>query len=794
MSATLVVRAIATDPSQLPATIYAVVVDEKHVLSTTVDIAPFDRSSVTATLHSLPTLAVGRYQGTWQIRLCKDSACATQLAGSPVSLPYDITVTPVPLVASALDFSGTTVRQGENGERTATLGVKATGLDWTLASTVDWLTIDPREASGSGEGYANITFATHDLAVGTYKGAIVVRASDGQTVSVPFSAQVIPTSFSLGSTFLQFSGVNGAVIPPYPLDVRYLTAAQSPWRATTTAPWLTLSQTTGPSPSRISVQPDPRIGPLASGAYSATTTFSSDIVADVLVNTSLILLRPTLSGGGGVTVGGPKGRDLTVAQSTPTPVSIDTGANRWPYTVTNLPTWLTSSTPTGTVDGSGTSIGFVSSAAAPAGSRSATVSVNAAVNGDRVSLPVTVTLDADQRRLLASEYGVGFSSSPVGSVLARTLKIRDNFGGVLSWTATSSASWLSVTSSGSTPTGGGTLSLSANAASLPLDAMSYATVTVQTTTPNVSPVLIRIGLWKGSAAPTATATLAAEYYSIVADPIRPLFYATGRGSSIEIYNPYLGQRVATIPNLGTYLTSMSVSADGSKLYVVDLDAHALVVVDLDTRTKLASLPLIDSLPSPPPVLAIKPNGVDLVLVGGQGAFRDGHNVGRFMFYDDIAARRDGSEIFGWSTRRTLDFSEMSGGMVFLDNSATYPDGFGGFDIAVSRDGTKLYGLGDRRCQIVDASTNLSIGNLPASNGVNNTEALSDGRVLCGVSGVYEPIDLWLWSASGALLRTFKLTGYAKSINDGSLVVTPDGFFGAVLTDEPSIVLVPFGAP
>lgn len=49
--------------------------------------------------------------------------------------------------------------------------------------------------------------------------------------------------------------------------------------------------------------------------------------------------------------------------------------------------------------------------------------MSAVVNGDTVTLPLLATLKVDQRRLLPSQWGVGFADTPTGSVLTRTLKI-----------------------------------------------------------------------------------------------------------------------------------------------------------------------------------------------------------------------------------------------------------------------------------------------------------------------------------------------------------------------------------
>ena len=48
-----------------------------------------------------------------------------------------------------------------------------------------------------------------------------------------------------------------------------------------------------------------------------------------------------------------------------------------------------------------------------------------------VNLPLTLNLNADQRRLLVSQWGVGLASTPTGTVLTRTVTVSDNYGGTL---------------------------------------------------------------------------------------------------------------------------------------------------------------------------------------------------------------------------------------------------------------------------------------------------------------------------------------------------------------------------
>jgi hypothetical protein len=296
---------------------------------------------------------------------------------------------------------------------------------------------------------------------------------------------------------------------------------------------------------------------------------SSPGLPNKTVTTQLSLTKAALSANAVVmTLGGTRGRDLTTPGSTQ--VSLNTGTNSWPFALSALPAWLTNTTTAGTVNQTGATVSMAPKmAGVTAGSTSATVSMTATVNGDSVVLPLTVNLNADQRRLLASEWGVALASSPIGTRLTRTLTISDNFSGSLAWTASSDVAWLSVTRSGDT-TSTGNLVLSADPSTLPDAAMSYANISVGTSTPGVESAMIRVAIWKSATAPSVITRVLLNYFgSLAADTIRPYMYVSDGATAVEVFNAYTMQKIGTIPGVGSVLGQMSVSPDGSRLYALD---------------------------------------------------------------------------------------------------------------------------------------------------------------------------------------------------------------------------------
>ena len=78
---------------------------------------------------------------------------------------------------------------------------------------------------------------------------------------------------------------------------------------------------------------------------------------------------------------------------------------------------------------------------------------------------------------MLDETAVALSATPGWSRLSRNIKIQYNFGLDGAWSASSDQAWLKVTASGRT-TGANLLSITADPASLPVDRISYATITL----------------------------------------------------------------------------------------------------------------------------------------------------------------------------------------------------------------------------------------------------------------------------------------------------------------------------
>ncbi len=796
-SATLTVRATAADPSIFKGLVYVYVVDSAQVLLPGVELTAVDASTVAATLHTSPALKPGRYRGDFQVQLCRDSGCASQFPGSPIPLPYDLNVTEAPLQAVASGLTAASVHRGGAIDTQVSVAVSGPSTSWKATTATSWLQV--AGGSGTGAGSFTVAYVPQTMVEGLYAGSVDVASTDGQKFSVPFTLEVLPTQFALNSGVPSFTAVNGSPISAQALSFSLDNQMPAAWSATSSATWLLANPLSGTTPAEMVLQPDPTRGPLASGSYSAELTLSSPGFPNRTVTTQLTLTKATLSANSAVlTLGGSKGRDLTTPVSTQ--VSLNTGTNSWPFSLSGLPAWLANTTPAGAVSQAGITVSVVPKAASvTAGSTSATVSMTATVNGDSVVLPLTVNLNADQHRLLASEWGVAFASSPTGTTLNRTLTISDNFSGSLAWAATSDASWLSVTRSGGT-TSAGNLALSADASTLPDATVSYANVIVSSATSGVEPAVIRVALWKSANGLPAVTKLPLSYYgSLITDAIRPYVYVSNGSTAIDVYNAYTTQKVGSIGGAGSALGQMSVSPDGAHLYALDTATRTMAVVDLATMAKTAAWPLDNAVDGSTTVLAIRTNGVEVVLVGDGTAYSGGRSLGRTSMGGPLAATPDGTNAYTLGGRYSVDQSAMSGGVLLVNllNGLNSDSRGNARDVAVSKDGTRAYvasggGVsGGYKCAIIDAVAGTYIGAIPGGDPYpNNVEVTADGRAICGIDNIYGPYDFWIHSPQGALIQGYKI----GSLRDRQLAVTPDGFVvAAMLSGNPStMALVPVG--
>ncbi|WP_284102243.1 YncE family protein [Parachitinimonas caeni] len=421
------------------------------------------------------------------------------------------------------------------------------------------------------------------------------------------------------------------------------------------------------------------------------------------------------------------------------------------------------------------------------------VMLTANMGGETVSSPIVVVTRVDKHLLLPSAWAIGLSSTPHFARLSQRLKVLDSFGVAASWQARSDAGWLRVTPSGSTGSGS-ELVVEANPDTLPSGQISYANVTILPDDARINPVQVKVALWKGGDAPE-TSRWMIPYSRIVADPLRPVVYVHNGGQAIDVYNAYTTHKVATIIEPGMIAGAMAVSPDGGTLYVYDGAASQVVTFDLQTQQKISSWPMRKLNDGPESLLVTRLNGVDLLLNSYGGVTRGEVFVGAPGLRGFVVASANGQRIFarrssGEMVSVKLDYTHLFGGVLEVTGPPSEPfTAAAGSDIAVAADDSSIYtaGSGTGYCARLDPASLMPTDHFSVQQGVaNNVEVTTDGRVVCGIRSIDLTADLWVHSATGAVIKHRRLAGAGTALRGRSLVLTPDGNVAVALTDDSAI--------
>jgi len=527
------------------------------------------------------------------------------------------------------------------------------------------------------------------MAVGTYNTSVTFSSgSSSRTLDVTLRME--DPSIVLDETELTFSGVNGADIPDQGVGIDMSNNAQIGWSVTSSAPWLLIKNRSSRAlPGGMIAGVDPSIGPLASGVHTATLTFSCGYGGRTFTKelpVTLNLTPATLTvNTSAIELGGTDGGDTTAV---PVQLSLNTGAKTYPWNLSGPTTRAELAPLSGTVSSTPVTVTMRPLATAIGNTYSAAATFFATVNGDIVTRQVPMTIRIKPYRLFVHDTGVALTSSPTVAKLTQSIAVRDNRGTPLAWTATSDQPWLTVTNgSGTTP---GSFELTANPDSLPMEAVSYANVTVSSTDERVTNTeIVRVGLYRTAASPASqveVTTIGTEKRTgIVADPVRPYVYLTHGTSTVDVYNIYTGALLHTIDvGAGSDLRSLAIDDEGGRLYAADHGVPAIRVFDIVAATPTLAATWTDARWSNCTTCAGTFNYADLdytrvngrgLLVGGGSQIIDAtdgalliHDGGSY-FVRSLAASvsGDGSKLFtanldtaGHSvSRRTLSFDELN---------------------------------------------------------------------------------------------------------------------------------------
>ena len=755
----------------------------------------------------------GTYHAT--LPLYSGDISANPLAHKDISVSYTIqdTLTATP---TSLDFEYAIGSASNPDSQTLTLGGQS--INWSASSSATWLLVASN--SGSAPGSLSLSVDPTGLAAGSYAATLTLtNTANNDTVDVAVNLSVSEPALVTDQSSLTFSAINGGDIAAQSLAIAINNNATENWTASSDQGWLILGKTSGTTADTIPVTVDPSVGPLASGNHTATITISSNnaghaltaaIPVQLTLTQATLTLNPTT-----VMIGGIDGLDES-AQSVS--ISLDTDANAYAWSAQLTGNWLLADKTSGTTSASADQLSLdADRSSVVGGTYQGEVEVSVVINGDSIQQTLPITFNLEAHKLFIADNGVAMVSTPGVSKLSRTLKVMDTLDKSTAWTAVSDQGWLTASSSGMT---GGDLVLTADTSGLATDQLYLANVTVSSSDTTVeNSEVVRVGLWIGSADANASDSINAGYSKVIADPIRPYVYVHNAGTDIDVFNVYTATQVTTISNVGTQLGNMTISKDGSTLYVMDSSTQTLQPVDLDNYTSADGW-LISGSDSAPYLSYTRVKATDFVLTsnGHPYAATDGSEASAsYVVNNVLASSREGDTLCGVNTGLSpytlscyrLGYTALNGGLFQLSSSASlsatdYVIGSNGQDVAVSADGTRIYVASGAPYNFIgydfDGTTLTGDQTLAGQAYPNNVEFSDDDQLYAGASVSYgnhalNEDDIWVYDiSSGNALFSGYVSGDTIHMLNRQLVVSGDGVRAITLVNNysdnnPSLIFI-----
>ncbi|MBI3775912.1 MAG: BACON domain-containing protein [Gammaproteobacteria bacterium] len=469
------------------------------------------------------------------------------------------------------------------------------------------------------------------------------------------------------------------------------------------------------------------------------------------------------------------------------------GSGNW---TASADSWLSLSANSGTLPATiMVGIDPANAAGLATGDYSGTITFTRTGSSETASVKVALKAYAGSHRLRVSNDGVAFATTPGRSNLSRTMSVTDNFGMTTSWSASADQSWLTVTSSGTTP---GSLVLTANAAGLAADNVYTATVSIiygDSTIQNIA--TINVGLWVGSATPMSPASVSGLFTQVVADPVRPYAYAHSAGTELAVYNVYTGALVRTINAVAGQAGHMAISSDGRRLFVVDDLNNKIVPIDLNDFSVGTPWPS-GARASGMYLSYARSNDMGLIVTGYGNIFRtDGVKLTQtfgdsLSNYSEIpAASSDGTQLCHVNTGtspytvvcHSLFYGYSTGDAMLGLSKSLRSGGSDGRDIALNADGSLVYVAAGAPYAFLayNTATMETAQTLAASSYPNTIEIAANGLVFGGIDTTGSN-DVWVYDSSGVLSTMFS----TSSLVSGQLALSGDSLRMITLERGPDI--------
>jgi hypothetical protein len=182
----------AENIGQTSGIVYVVVVDKKAILASVPTVVGIRNGKANINLVFSSVLASGRYQNALSVKLCSDIQCVNEVSGSPLSIPYDVTVEPY--------LAGSTVCPSvSNSVTVTTTGTLVLGVCDQFESR-----LAPTRSASAFRSVGSSSPVTYSSVLG-YSVSLPLDAST-QSFAVPLGSLIGSPGGSNGPSFGHYSG------------------------------------------------------------------------------------------------------------------------------------------------------------------------------------------------------------------------------------------------------------------------------------------------------------------------------------------------------------------------------------------------------------------------------------------------------------------------------------------------------------------------------------------------------------------------------------------------------------
>ena len=390
---------------------------------------------------SSSTSGSGRAGGRSASRLAAEMPGLAQLI-SPPSAPV-VSVNPA-IGASPISLSFT-AQQGGGNPTAQTLTISNAGggtLSWSANDSTTWLSLSP--ASGTGTGTVTVSVTTGTFTAGSYSGTVMLSATGASSVIVPVTFTVttapLPPAIGASPASFSFTAQAGANPAAQTLTINNTGNGTLSWNASDNATWLTLSPAsgTGNGPVTLTVS----TATLTVGSYSGLITLSATGATTVTVPVTFTVTATPVPPAIGAS---PTSLSFTAQQGGGNPIAqtlniSNTGGGTLSWSASPNTTWLAVSPAAGT--GNGAVTVRLTTGILTAGSYNGNITLSA-TGASSMTVPVTFTVTSVPTISL-SPTSLTYTAAQGGTNPANQTVALTNAGGVVNWTVSDSASWLSV--------------------------------------------------------------------------------------------------------------------------------------------------------------------------------------------------------------------------------------------------------------------------------------------------------------------------------------------------------------